>query len=341
MGEIVSYSVVDGVAVVTIDNPPVNAMDRGVRAGLQKAFSDLKGRPDVKAIVLGCAGRTFVAGADIKEFDTGIAPPGFHEVLRLIEDSACPVVAAMHGTALGAGTELALSCHYRVADKTARLGLPELSLGIIPGAGGTQRLPRVVTLGHALDMILSGKPVAAQAALDMGLVDAVVEGDLVPGAVAFAHELVAKGAGPRRTREQPLKGTENVDSLLEEKRKQVAKTMRNRQSPLALLDALKAAAHLPFDEGLKVEGELSGKLEQATEFARAPAPVFCRARGAQDSRHSRERKTAPDHPRRHRRRRHHGRRHLHELRQYRRAGHRPRREAGVSRHRLLAHAQEL
>lgn len=265
MGEIVSYSVVDGVAVVTIDNPPVNAMDRGVRAGLQKTFSDLKGRSDVKAIVLGCAGRTFVAGADIKEFDTGIAPPGFHEVLRLVEDSACPVVAAVHGTALGAGTELALSCHYRVADKTARFGLPELSLGIIPGAGGTQRLPRVVTLAHALDMILSGKPVAAPAARDMGLVDAIIDGDLMTGAVAFARNLVAKGAGPRRTREQPAKGAENADSLLEEKRKQVAKTMRNRQSPLALLDALKAAARLPFDEGLKVESDLSAKLEQATE----------------------------------------------------------------------------
>ena len=108
MGEIVAYSLEDGVAVVRIDNPPVNAMDRGVRAGLDKAFSELKGRPDVRAIVIGCAGRTFVAGADIKEFDTGIAEPGFHKVLRLIEDSACPVIAAVHGAALGAGTELAL-----------------------------------------------------------------------------------------------------------------------------------------------------------------------------------------------------------------------------------------
>ncbi|MGZ8387261.1 MAG: 3-hydroxyacyl-CoA dehydrogenase NAD-binding domain-containing protein [Rhodoplanes sp.] len=265
MGEIVSYSVVDGVAVVRIDNPPVNAMDRAVRAGLEKTFSDLKGRPEIKAIVLGCAGRTFVAGADIKEFDSGIGEPGFHEVLRLIEDSACPVVAAAHGTALGAGTELALACHYRVADKNARFGLPELSLGIIPGAGGTQRLPRIVALSSALDMILSGKPVAAAAAREMGLADAVVEGDVIDGAVSFAREHAAKGARPRRTREQPVKGAENADALIEDKRKEVARTMRNRQSPLALIDALKAAAHLPFDQGLQVEGELSRQLEQATE----------------------------------------------------------------------------
>jgi 3-hydroxyacyl-CoA dehydrogenase len=265
MGEIVNYSVVDGVAVVTIDNPPVNAMDRAVRAGLQKAFSDLKGRPDVKAIVLGCAGRTFVAGADIKEFDTGIAPPGFHEVLRLIEDSACPVVAAVHGTALGAGTELALSCHYRVADKNARLGLPELSLGIIPGAGGTQRLPRLVPIERALDIILSGKPVGAKAAREIGLADAVVEGDVIEGAAGFARDLIAKGAGPRRTREQPVKGVENADELFAKKRAEAAKKMRNRQSPLALIETFERTCKLPFDEGLKVEQEQSSKLEKATE----------------------------------------------------------------------------
>ncbi|MEZ5786825.1 MAG: 3-hydroxyacyl-CoA dehydrogenase NAD-binding domain-containing protein [Xanthobacteraceae bacterium] len=265
MGEIVSYSLEDGIAVVTIVNPPVNAMDRGVRAGLDQVFTELRDRKDVKAAVLGCAGRTFVAGADIKEFDTGIAEPGFHKVLRLVEDSPVPVVAAVHGTALGAGTELAMSCHYRVVDKNGRFGLPELSLGIIPGAGGTQRLPRLVPLERALDIILSGRPVGAEAARDIGLADAVVEGDVIQGAVAFARDLIAKGAGPRRTREQPVKGAENAEALFAQKRAEVAKKMRNRQSPLALIETLERTYRLPFDEGLKIESEQSSKLEKATE----------------------------------------------------------------------------
>ncbi|TAK48096.1 MAG: multifunctional fatty acid oxidation complex subunit alpha, partial [Xanthobacteraceae bacterium] len=265
MGEVVNYSVVDRIAVVRIDNPPVNSMDRGLRAGLKKVFSELKTKNDVAGIVVACAGRTFVAGADIKEFDTGMAEPGFHEVYRLVEDSAVPVVAALHGTALGGGTELALACHYRVADKGARIGLPELSLGIIPGAGGTQRLPRVIALEGALDMMLSGKPMTADAAQAAGLIDAVVAGDLVGEAVAFAKDLVARQAGPRRTRERSVKGAENATALLEAKRAQAARTMRNRQAPLALVDAVKAAVELPFDDGLKVEQSISSQLEKATE----------------------------------------------------------------------------
>ena len=126
MSEVVSVSVIDGIAVVRVDRPPVNAMDQTVRKGLSREFSELRSQPNVKAIVLGCAGQTFFAGADIKEFDTGIRAPGYHEVFRLIEDSPVPVVAAIHGTALGAGTEVALACHYRVAEEGARLGLPEL-----------------------------------------------------------------------------------------------------------------------------------------------------------------------------------------------------------------------
>ncbi len=180
MSEVVSYSMSNDIAVVTIASPPVNAVDQRVRAGLKKVFGELRERPEVHAIVLGCAGKTFVAGADIKEFDSGIAEPGYHEFLRLIEDSKVPVIAAVHGTALGAGTEIALACHYRVAQEGARFGLPELSLGIIPGAGGTQRLPRVVPLETAIDMMLSGKPLASAAALSSGLADkvvAVINGD--------------------------------------------------------------------------------------------------------------------------------------------------------------------
>jgi len=265
VSEPVTFSIAGDVAVVMIDSPPVNAVNQGVRAGLKQVFTELRGKPGIKAIVLGCAGKTFVAGADIKEFDTGIAAPGYHEVLRLIEDSLVPVVAAVQGTALGAGTEIALACHYRVAHEAARFGLPELSLGIIPGAGGTQRLPRLVPLEVALDMALTGKPLPAGKAAEAGLADRVVGGEVMPAALAYARELVASGAGPRRTREQPVKGKEGAAELFAAQRAQVAKTMRNRQSPIALITALQAAVEQPFDEGLKVEGRLSSQLEQATE----------------------------------------------------------------------------
>ncbi|HWP11795.1 MAG TPA: enoyl-CoA hydratase/isomerase family protein, partial [Ramlibacter sp.] len=235
MSEAVTYSMAGEIAVVMIDSPPVNAVNQSVRAGLKRVFTELREKPQVKAVVLGCAGKTFVAGADIKEFDTGIAAPGYHEVLRLIEDSPVPVVAAVHGTALGAGTEIALASHYRVAHAGARFGLPELSLGIIPGAGGTQRLPRVVPLAVALDMTLTGKPLPAAQAAEAGLADLVVGDEVVAAAVAYARKLVAGGAGVRRTRELPVKGTDQAAELFAARRAQVAKTMRNRQSPLALI----------------------------------------------------------------------------------------------------------
>ena len=273
MSEVVSYSMSNDIAVVTIASPPVNAVDQRVRAGLKKVFGELRERPEVHAIVLGCAGKTFVAGADIKEFDSGIAEPGYHEFLRLIEDSKVPVIAAVHGTALGAGTEIALACHYRVAQEGARFGLPELSLGIIPGAGGTQRLPRVVPLETAIDMMLSGKPLASAAALSSGLADKVVAGDVIAGALDYARALLAGGAGVRRTREQPVQGAEKAAELLAAKRTQVARTMRNRRSPLALIEAVEAAVSKPFDAGLAVESALSAELVQATE-ARALRHLF-------------------------------------------------------------------
>jgi 3-hydroxyacyl-CoA dehydrogenase len=273
MGEVVSTSLSDGIAVVRVDKPPVNAMDQSVRGGLKRAFSELRAKPEVKAIVLSCAGRTFIAGADIKEFDTGIAEPSYHEVFRLIEDSPVPVIAAIHGTALGAGTEVALACHYRIADEGAALGLPELTLGIIPGAGGTQRLPRLVPFEAAADMMLSSKPVGAMQAKKIGLVDQVVKGNVTDGAMAFAQKLVAAGNGPRKTRERSVIGAEKVAETLQSKRAQIAKTMRNRQSPIKLLEALQAAAAMPFDEGLDVEKAVSASLQQSTE-ARALRHLF-------------------------------------------------------------------
>jgi len=265
MGQVVGTSVRDGIALVRVDKPPVNAMDQSVRAGLKQAFGELRGKPEVKAIVLACAGRTFIAGADIKEFDTGIADPGFHEVLRMIEDSSVPVIAAVHGTALGAGTEVSLACHYRVAAEGAAFGLPELSLGIIPGAGGTQRLPRVIPFEAAAEMMLSGRPMPAARAKELGLVDQLVGCDVAEGATAYAKALVAAGKGPRRTRERPVIGAEKAAETLTAKRAQVAKSMRNRESPVKLLEALQAAAEKPFDEGVEVEKAVSASLEQAPE----------------------------------------------------------------------------
>ena len=265
MNKVVTYSIDGDIAVVMIDSPPVNAVNQAVRAGLKQTFSELRDKSGIRAIVLGCVGKTFVAGADLKEFDTGIAAPGYHEVTRLIEDSRVPVVAAVHGTALGAGTEIALACHYRIAHEGARFGLPELSLGIIPGGSGTQRLPRVVPLDVALDMMLTGKPMHAARAVEAGLADAMVGGEVIPAAVAFARDLVARGAGPRRTREQAVKGAEQATELFAATRARVANTMRNRQAPVALITALQAAVELPFERGLQTEAALSADLEQATE----------------------------------------------------------------------------
>src|SRR5438445_456347 len=177
------------IAVLTVNNPPVNALSQHVRQGLYDGVTRATADAAVGAVVVTCAGRTFIAGADITEFGKPPKEPGLHEVLALIEQSPKPVVAAVHGTALGGGLEVALACHYRIGVKTARFGLPEVKLGLLPGAGGTQRLPRVVGVETALQMIVSGEPIGADAALTHGLIDAIVEGDLAAAGVAFAGEV--------------------------------------------------------------------------------------------------------------------------------------------------------
>jgi 3-hydroxyacyl-CoA dehydrogenase len=256
------------VAVVTVDSPPVNTLSREVRAGLMVAFESLRGRveaSEVKAVVLACAGKTFLSGGDMREFETGVQAPGYHEVLRLIEDSPVPVVAALYGTVMGGGLETAIACHFRVAQEDTKLGLPEITLGIIPGAGGTQRMPRLIGLAPALDMMLSGKPLAAAQAKEAGLVDTVVEADVTGAAIAYARELVATGKGPRRTRERAVAGGEIAGETIAARRAQLGKTFRNRNSPNVLLDAVQAAVELPFDAGIARERELSNEVERAVE----------------------------------------------------------------------------
>lgn len=265
MSEVVNVSMQDDIAVVTVDSPPVNTLSREVRAGLKAAFESLRGNAAVRGVVLACAGRTFLSGGDMREFETGILEPGYHEVLRLIEDSPVLVVAALHGTVMGGGVETALACHYRVVQEGTKLGLPEITLGIIPGAGGTQRMPRLIGLEPALDMMLSGKPLTAADAAKVSLVDTAVDGDVTAAAVAYARELVAEGRGPRRTREMPVAGADRAGEILAARRAQVAKTYRNRNSPNVILDAVQAALDLPFDAGIARERELSNQVERAVE----------------------------------------------------------------------------
>jgi 3-hydroxyacyl-CoA dehydrogenase len=255
----------DGIAVVTVDSPPVNTLSRDVRAGLKSAFESLRDKPEVKAVVLACAGKTFLSGGDMREFETGVQEPGYHEVLRLIEDSTVPVVAALYGTVMGGGVETAIACHYRVAQEGTKVGLPEITLGIIPGAGGTQRMPRLVGLEPALDMMLSGKPLTVADAQKVGLVDAAVDGDVTAAAIAYARELVAAGKGPRRTRERAVAGSEKAGETIAARRAQLGKAFKNRNSPNVLLDAVQAAVELPFDAGIKRERELSNEVERAVE----------------------------------------------------------------------------
>jgi 3-hydroxyacyl-CoA dehydrogenase len=263
MDQLVNLTTQDGVAVITINNPPVNALSPGVPEGLVAALDAAEKDPAARAIVIIGGGRTFIAGADIKELELaaagrGSGPPKFHDILARIEDSSKPVVMAIHGTALGGGNEVAMAGHYRVALPDAQIGQPEVNLGIIPGAEGTQRLPRLVGVAAAVDLCVSGKPIRAPEALKLGLIDRVIEGDLLTGALAFAREVADQGGAPRKTRELADKlGSEFVDaSIFVAGRDQARKTRRNMLAPLKVVDAIEAAVNLPFDEGCQKEREI-------------------------------------------------------------------------------------
>jgi 3-hydroxyacyl-CoA dehydrogenase len=247
------------VAIVTIDNPPVNALGPGVPEGISAAIDEINGEDAVKAAVVIGAGRTFVAGADIKEFGkmtSGGPRRSLLPLLLRIEDSAKPVVMAIHGQAFGGGLELAMAGHYRVASPEAQVGQPEVKLGIIPGAGGTQRLPRLVGVAKAVEMCAGGKPVSARDAFALGLIDRLIEGDLLVGALAFAREVFGKPKPKTRERAEKLgTATENA-VILAAARDAVAKKQRALQAPLAAIDAVEAATRLPFEEGCQVEAKL-------------------------------------------------------------------------------------
>ncbi len=237
------------VLVVLVNNPPVNALSWHVRQGLQDSFAEGLADDAVMAIVLRCDGSTFIAGADITEFGKPPQGPDFNAVLNMIEGASKPVIAAIHGTALGGGLETALVCHYRIAVPSAKLGVPEVKLGLLPGAGGTQRLPRLVGVEAAATMCSLGEPVLAARAQEMGLVDALAgESALAQDAIAFAREMIIKG--PRPTRDLPVRGDAGV---IEQLKATNARKWKGFDAPYANLACVGAATRLSFDEGLKFE----------------------------------------------------------------------------------------
>jgi 3-hydroxyacyl-CoA dehydrogenase len=258
MNQLVKVSKENDIAVITIDNPPVNALSPGVPEDLAAAIDDLNRDATVKAAVVIGAGRTFVAGADIKEFGKMVATGrrgSLLPLLRKIEDSTKPVVMAIHGQAFGGGLELAMAGHYRVASPTAQVGQPEVNLGIIPGAAGTQRLPRLVGVAKAVEMCTAGKPVSVREAASFGLIDRVIDGDLLTGAVSFAREIADQPAPKTRERSQKLGTAEENAPIFAAARDAVRKKQRGMKAPLAAIDAIEAGMRTSFDEGCEAEAK--------------------------------------------------------------------------------------
>jgi len=245
---------VGGIAVLTIDNPPVNATSHALRVALKATLEAALAEPPTKAILLLGAGRGFIAGADIAEFDRPRLAPLNPAIIAVMEASAVPVIAAIHGHALGGGLELAMGSHYRVATQEARLGQPEVKIGLIPGAGGTQRLPRLVGLPLALEMIAGGDPIGAKAALEAGLIDAIIAGELRAGAIAFAEKILREGRALTRVRDRAPPAPPDAD-FFSRARADLARRKPALEAPRRAIDALEAAL-LPFDEGLALEAAI-------------------------------------------------------------------------------------
>ncbi|HYR34589.1 MAG TPA: 3-hydroxyacyl-CoA dehydrogenase NAD-binding domain-containing protein [Burkholderiales bacterium] len=262
MSEVASYTVRDGVAVITMNNPPVNGLGNALRAGILQGLQRAEQDPQVKAAVLIGAGKAFSGGADIREFGKPREKPDLPDVNDYQDSMKKPLVAAVSGFALGGGLELALACHYRIATAKAQLGLPEVKLGILPGSGGTQRLPRVIPVAKAVEMMTTGNPIPSEAALQLGLVDEIVQNDdLLDAAVVYASKLVAERKPLKRIRD--LKAHTDVD--FKKIREEVAKASRGYPAPLEIVACVEAAVNKPFDEGRKVERERFAHLVDTSE----------------------------------------------------------------------------
>lgn len=248
----VTYNATDRIGTIVVDSPPVNALSHAVRQGIIECLKVAEA-DDTEVVILRCDGRTFIAGADITEFGKPALAPALATVLEALESHPKPVIAAIHGTALGGGLELALCCDYRLAAATAKVGLPEVNLGLLPGAGGTQRLPRLTGLKMAIDMITRGRPLGAGDAQAAGIVDEVSDDDLQQAALDFAGELLSRGAGKRLTKDIPLQFNDDDTALLSGARDIIAKRFKGQTAPQRILDCLNAASTAPFEEGLKFE----------------------------------------------------------------------------------------
>lgn len=255
--DVVSLEVEDGIGFLVVNNPPVNALGQKVRQGLAEGIAAVDADDAINAVVIIAEGRTFPAGADITEFGKPPLPPALPDVCQVIEDCTKPVVAALHGTALGGGFEIALSSHYRIADKGARIGLPEINLGLLPGASGTQRMPRITGAGPALDMMLSGKPVAAAKGRDMGVIDEIAEGDLRKAAKAYAQKLLKMGWGRRPTseRREGFREMGEYNNQIRDRRTELQKKAKGQLAPFKILDcvALAADPNVSFADAMKAE----------------------------------------------------------------------------------------
>ncbi len=270
INSVTDLSLEGDVAVITLNSPPVNALSAKVREGLFEGFKAAGADPAAKAIVLICEGRTFIAGADITEFGGAMAGPSLQDVQDMMENSPKPVIAAIHGTVLGGGLEVALCAHYRVAVPSSKFGLPEVNLGLLPGAGGTQRLPRVVGPERALEMMTSGRHVPAKEALAGGLADELVEeGKLKEGALAFARKVLSENRPLTRIRDQneKVEAARGKPEIFAEFRKANARKFRGFLAPEYNIQTIEAAVNLPFDEGLKVERKLFGELMSGSQSA--------------------------------------------------------------------------
>ncbi len=267
---VTTLAVEGDIAILTLNSPPVNALSQPVREGLLNGMKAANANPAVKAVVLICDGRTFIAGADITEFGKPPKAPSLFDAQAEIENSSKPVVAAIHGTSLGGGFEVALCCHYRVAVPSAKCGLPEVHLGLLPGAGGTQRLPRIVGPQKALEMVTGGTHVPAKACLEMGLVDEIVEeGKLRDGAIAFARKVLAEKRPLRKVRDanEKVEAARASPEIFAEFRKANARKFRGFLAPEYNIRCIEAAVNQPFDEGMKTERKLFMELVSGTQSA--------------------------------------------------------------------------
>jgi 3-hydroxyacyl-CoA dehydrogenase len=270
---IVTVNVDGDIAVITVNNPPVNTITAAVREGLFKAVADIRSRPGIAAAVLVCEGSTFFSGADIGEFSGPPKEAEYRDLFKQLEQLPVPLVAGMHGTVMGGGLEITLACHYRVASPGTRFGLPEVTLGIIPGAGGTQRMPRLIGVERTLDLIIGARPVDVAAGVTLGFIDAEIQGEVRAASIAFARTLVANKAGPRRTCERSVDPATATAAIIDKLTAQAKKQYPHRHAALTAIKAVAAAATLPFEQGLLYETELVNGAK-VTDESKALVHVF-------------------------------------------------------------------